>query len=348
MNRYGKSYGGIRGIKAHFLDNNYELLKSQKEIAKRYSECPVRTECKICGHEIRFENSLTKYSVPYDLCVSCGHLNGGYVETPEFLDLLYEGNLVGYSREYSVSEQESYDQRVEAIYRAKAEYLGEILSNQADFVVEDVRLLDIGAGAGYFLNALGKVGFKHHRGIEVSRDLVKYGNQYSDSVIEQIKSEDLIGSIDCTECNVVSMIGVLEHVANPLEVLNAVRCNDNVQYIYLSVPLFSLTVFTENIFENVAQRHLCGGHTHLFSDASIDYLIDRFQLHVLGRWYFGTDIADLIRSYQVELAQRNLNENLQSVFRLSLESMLDELQLVVDKKHFGSEIHLVLGKKCEN
>ena len=60
---------------------------------------------------------------------------------------------------------------------------------------------------------------------------------------------------------------------------------------------------------------------------------------------FRTDIADLIRSYQVELAQRNLNENLQSVFRLSLESMLDELQLVVDKKHFGSEIHLVLGKK---
>ena len=102
--------------------------------------------------------------------------------------------------------------------------------------------------------------------------------------------------------------------------------------ISFSTAFFSLTVFTENIFENVAQRHLCGGHTHLFTDSSIDYLIQHFRLRELGRWYFGTDIADLIRSYQVELAQKNLNENLQSVFRLKLESMLDELQLVVDKK----------------
>ena len=70
----------------------------------------------------------------------------------------------------------------------------------------------------------------------------------------------------------------------------------------------------------------------MFTDSSIDYLIKHFRLRELGRWYFGTDIADLIRSYQVELAQKNLNENLQSVFRLKLESMLDELQLVVDKK----------------
>ena len=346
MNRYGKSYGGIKGIKAHFLENNSEHLASHIEVARRYSECPVRTSCKICGHKIQFENSLTKHSVPYDLCGFCGHLNGGYVETPEFLDLLYSDNLLGYANEYSSSEQESYDQRVEAIYLAKAEYLIEILFNNSNFVLEGAGLLDVGAGAGYFLNALEKVGFANCRGIEVSRDLVGYGNQYGKSVIEQIASEDLIGSIDRTACGVVSMIGVLEHVQNPLEVLEAVIRNNYVKYLYLSVPLFSLTVFTENIFENVAQRHLCGGHTHLFSDSSIDYLIKRFQLKELGRWYFGTDIADLIRSYQVELAQKNLNENLQTVFRLKLESMLDELQLVVDKKHFGSEIHLVLAKEC--
>ena len=79
-------------------------------------------------------------------------------------------------------------------------------------MLEDAGLLDVGAGAGYFLNALEKVGFTNCRGIEVSRDLVAYGSQYGNSVIEQIASEDLIGSIDRTDCSVVSMIGVLEHV----------------------------------------------------------------------------------------------------------------------------------------
>ena len=113
MNRYGKSYVGIKGIKAHFLEKNSEHLASHIEVARRYSQCPVRTSCKICGHKIQFENSLTKHSVPYDLCGFCGHLNGGHVETPEFLDLLYSDNLLGYANEYSSSEQESYDQRVE-------------------------------------------------------------------------------------------------------------------------------------------------------------------------------------------------------------------------------------------
>ena len=103
----------------------------------------------------------------------------------------------------------------------------------------------------------------------------------------------------------------------------------------------SLEPNIRSLFSNINN----GQHLAAF-DYSIDYLIQHFRLRELGRWYFGTDIADLIRSYQVELAQKNLNENLQSVFRLKLESMLDELQLVVDKKHFGSEIHLVLKKEC--
>ena len=59
MNRYGKSYVGIKGIKAHFLEKNSEHLASHIEVARRYSQCPVRTSCKICGQKIQFENSFS-------------------------------------------------------------------------------------------------------------------------------------------------------------------------------------------------------------------------------------------------------------------------------------------------
>ena len=41
--------------------------------------------------------------------------------------------------------------------------------------------------------------------------------------------------------------------------------SSRIKYLYISVPIFSLTSFIENAFQNIYPRHLSGGHTHLFT-----------------------------------------------------------------------------------
>ena len=69
------------------------------------------------------------------------------------------------------------------------------------------------------------------------------------------------------------MIGVLEHLNYPREMLSTIRKNKNIQYIFLSVPLYSLSVLIESCFQNIHNRHLGGSHTHLFTEKSLKRLL---------------------------------------------------------------------------
>lgn len=45
---------------------------------------------------------------------------------------------------------------------------------------------------------------------------------------------------------------------------------------------------------------LGGGHTHLFTEKSIQYLYNKFDWNRLGEWRLGTDSADWMRAVMVE------------------------------------------------
>ena len=62
------------------------------------------------------------------------------------------------------------------------------------------------------------------------------------------------------------------------------------------MPLLSLSVFIENVFQNVYPRQLGGPHTNLFSNESLKYISKKYKLKTLGEWWFGSDFSDLYRS----------------------------------------------------
>ena len=67
------------------------------------------------------------------------------------------------------------------------------------------------------------------------------------------------------------MIGALELLDKPREMLSALVSNDNVEFIFFSVPLFSPCVFMELTHPRVFPRQLSGAHTHLYTEKSITY-----------------------------------------------------------------------------
>ena len=139
------------------------------------------------------------------------------------------------------------------------------------------------------------------------------------------------------------MIHVLEHLTDPNLLLKAFK-KSNATYLYISVPLFSLSVFLENSFKNVFPRQLSGGHTHLYTEKSLNFLAKKYKLKIIGEWWFGTDFADLYRSLRNSGKIVNKKIFLNEINK-KLFSVIDELQSVLDKNKICSEVHMVFKKK---
>ena len=87
---------------------------------------------------------------------------------------------------------------------------------------------------------------------------------------------DVVALIERSDATVASFIGVLEHLQKPREALKAMSQNDHIKYVFFSVPLFSPTVMLESVLQEVMPRHLIAGHTHLYTENTIQYFCDEF------------------------------------------------------------------------
>ncbi|MCR4589528.1 MAG: class I SAM-dependent methyltransferase [Lachnospiraceae bacterium] len=339
--KYGKPLGNILAIKSDFFEHNDEMLKMSARQADALIAQKKREKCKICHTPIEGEPLYKSQRMEYFLCPVCGHLNSANEDTDDFANRVYLEDT--YENNYSEGDREKYINRLETIYIPKAEFLLEALKEDG-LSKEDIRLLDDGAGSGYFVGAMRKLGVDAV-GIEISGAQVEFANKMNgEEVLSRADSRDIIGIISETKSNVVSFIGVMEHITNLDEVLEAVKGNENIRYIYLSVPMFSMSCVFEASHQKCYNRHAGGTHTHLFSDSSLEYMAERIGFKELKSWKFGSDMMDLYRMLCVSLEQ-NGNGALKDYFAPKFVKMIDELQLTVDKNEFASEIHLILKRK---
>jgi SAM-dependent methyltransferase len=342
IKKYGKPLGSIADIKSNYVSNNDEFLEKSKRIADAYRRQPPRHACKNCAGPIG-DISFTKSEVAYGVCRQCGHLNGLHKDTLEFCRNLYEdhGSASHYGDIYQDAKRKDYATRVDEIYLPKARFLLSVLESEGiDY--ENLKYLDFGCGAGHFLAALRKAGLERIRGLELSRSLAGHGNaMLNEEIIQTTTVQDATERLRTTDANVLSLIGVLEHLHNPRQVLRATQSNKNLRYLYLSLPTFGLSVCFENVFNGVMDRQLTGGHTHLYTESSIDWLCREFGFEKLGQWWFGLDMFDLYRNLMVVL-QKQGNTELAEHWESCFLPLVDELQAVVDKKKLSSEVHLLL------
>ena len=191
-----------------------------------------------------------------------------------------------------------------------------------------------------------KLGLINVSGSDVSESQIKYGNKMiGENVLETHDLYETTNIIESVSSNVVSMIGVLEHLQKPRQVLTELINNNNVEYLYLSLPLFSLSVLLEIHSPDVFHRQLSGAHTHLYTEKSISYLCNEFGFDIIGEWWFGTDIVDLFRHISISLDNVGCSEKLIKQFSEVFIPLIDSLQLQIDKNHYSSEVHLVIKKK---
>lgn len=344
LNRFGKDSSALLLQKRSFFEENEKHITKQREISKLYTTQPKRKSCKICTYNLESVD-FVKDEIPYKFCCKCGHLNGSFEDTESFCQLVYgEDEGARYGENYS-SVGHDYHYRVSSIYQPKVEFLTtSLLTEQED--ISKLSFFDLGCGAGYFVSALLNSGISKVVGSEVSISQVRLGNTIiGKNVLSTHTVETTLDVVRNLKESVVSMIGVLEHLNDPVEILEAIKKNDNIEYIYLSIPMFSLSVFIEMISDEIFHRHLHGGHTHLFTQDSIDYLAKKINFNIVSKWSFGADVIDLYRFIGVILDFKKVSNLTKDKFRSMVAPLIDSMQIEIDKQGYSSELHLLLKRQ---
>jgi hypothetical protein len=177
--------------------------------------------------------------------------------------------------------------------------------------------------------------------IHVRRGIEFLGNER----IKRIDPADDAACIRSVEADVLCFVSVFEHVPNPLELMAAACENPHVRYVFLVVPMASPSLFVELGFEDVYHRQLSGGHTHLFTRGSLEWLAREFSLERIGEWWFGTDMMDFARAVFVQLDTKQAGAPaLRDLWRDMIFEFLDSAQLAIDREKRSSQVHLVFKK----
>ena len=112
--------------------------------------------------------------------------------------------------------------------------------------------------------------------------------------------------------NVISMIGVLEHLNDPDLALRSFQ-KSKAKYLYILIPHLSFSTLLENANQSVFPRSLGGGHTHLYSNKSINYMAKKETFNN-RRMVVCTDMMDLYRHLLVLCDQSKMKLMIKKIF----------------------------------
>ncbi len=351
--QYGKPSLSLIQQKESFFSNNNHHVWKQKQISNIYTSQPKRKRCKNCASSLNARNDFSKDGIEYKICDVCTHLNGAFEDTSEFCQAVYTNDDGSqYAENYGVISKDDFDYRVSSIYLPKAEFLITSIRNDLkkrnlnNKLPSELSYFDFGAGSGYFVSALDRLGLYNISGSEVSKVQVEHANRALMKELLSVHHIDESNKLLRTVCaNVVSMIGVLEHLQDPRAAVASIMDNENIEYLYISVPLFSLSVYIEMLSDDIFHRHLHGGHTHLYTRESLYYMANEFGFDVVSEWWFGTDIVDFYRNLFVNMERKGVSDKLLEEYKVMMEKIIDSMQMEIDKKELSSEVHILFRKK---
>ena len=335
--KFSKTFSSLFEFKKSFFENNNHLLKENSKLINLLKKQPIRIKCKICNSKFGKKIDFTSHDLNYKICKKCGHLNSEKNDSKKFHDF-YKNNM-SYSNFYMSSKQ-LYEKRAKDIYSPKLNFL------LGYFKKKPLNILDFGTGVGHFLKACENKKIKA-KGLEINPKMIKYGNTFlNKNKILKVENfdESLQTILTNKHSNILSLIGVIEHLEKPNKIFEIFN-KSKIQYMFVSIPLFSMSVIIDILFQNIYPRQLAATHPHLYTYRSINYILKKNKLKICGEWWFGTEIFDLYKVLKMSLIKNKKNSlELLNIYDEVLKPEMDSLQNILDKKKKSSEVHLIIKK----
>lgn len=288
--------------------------------------CPV---CRTSSDEAVSKSSI--YGADYSQCPSCTHVYVRRRPTKSAIEGFYLNNVT-YAATYT--DKKSAESRLNAIAVPWVEWTIQVYKEK--YGKEPASILDVGSGAGHFVEACRRKGMKAD-GIELSESSRKFSKEIWGV---ELDGRDFIeAGIDYEGYDIVTFWGLLEHTPNPGKILDTayeiVSKSKNGGMVISKVPRWdSLSSASQRENTETIIRHLDPmGHIMCFTDASAAELYYRSNFVPTAAWYYGMDVYETFM--QVGNATKNYDNFVQT------GELQMELQQFVDEMKFSDGLTLV-------
>ena len=300
------------------------------------SEDPMeQTTCYVCG-SLDATPFAEIHGFTYVKCSQCSHVYTSYRYTEEAIKRFYRQNL--YWAEVTYANRETCFYRREHVARPKVEFVEKYLDGDKGIWI------DVGSGIGDLVSVLTEKGWQAI-GLEISETSVRFAQEVFHVSLVPHTFEDfcgahpeMIGAVD-----VISFIGLIEHVVNPMQHLALARQmlkQGGVVMIQVpsanSVASMIQAVFPDNVFRHMSPVE----HIMLFTKRSLITAVELAGFEPLALWFHGLDIYELLNNLIL------VNDRVQdSELYRTIHDNMNELQLVFDKQKLSDRIICVAKKR---
>lgn len=278
--------------------------------------------CYICGSSSSKEVVLI-HGYTYVECTNCGHSYTTSRPSAQSLAEFYSSN--SYWSQTTYANKKTYQSRLEQIARPKFNFALQDLNSKSS----TQRWLDIGCGIGDLLYIARDHGFDTC-GLELSESSRDFALKEFQLTLLPYDLKDYISNYpDSPQFTVVSLIGLLEHVPNPVDILkSSISLLEDDGLVMIQVPNWdSFTTKLQISNPELVYRHASPlEHIQLFTIDSLKYLLSLVDLEICSIWWHGLDIHQLQVQYTLlspSFADSSANELLTNMFN-SLQQNIDD------------------------
>ena len=338
---YSKSIGAVVGRQSDFLSKNSEMVEKSLDATKALLDAPLRTRCTLCAApppEATFEHR----GAPYFECRTCGQIQSLNDST------MVEWDPEKYAQVYPELSPEMRQERVEGVYAPKLDWIVEAAKSELGLGARDLlskRWLEIGCGEGLFLEALRAKGGELFTGVDVDEHMIqRCCKLFGDNCVEKSCSsiQDVVSTKDF---DVLVAWYVMEHIFELDLLADSLAELEAGTLFCFAVPTHSFSSVFESTVASHYPRTLDNSvHTQLFTDKSIDYLLERAGFDKAAQWVFGQDAADLGRVLSLGLAQHYPDATAEK-FGRQFSAAIDDMQKALDKQFLSDSRHVLAIKK---
>jgi hypothetical protein len=320
--------------------NNAALLERQRRIAGALTGRPGRGSCLLCSAPVASAVRFSHRNVPYLVCGSCGHVQcallapAGYpYSEQDFADI------------YAPLGATAYADRTARIYQPKLRWALDAAHAAGLGDLTKRRWIELGSGAGHFIDALRATGVCNIGGLEAEQPLVSQAAAALGAPLVQHFDGSLAQAIEGHPADVYAAWFVLEHCVELPAVLSALGRRPSGTVFVFSVPTFGLAALLELVFAVHYARSLDSVlHVQMFTDRSIRHAMDLAGYDVAAEWIFGQDADDLYRAVAVQASAAGALPALQAELDRLLAA-LPAVQEAVDRSRLADARHVLAVRR---
>lgn len=344
LRKFSKSATDINLEHLSFKSKDLERLKQQRIISSELSLCNYRKLCVLCNKQITDDcHFFVHRKITYKICKACGH-----IQTQRMPPKGYPFTIMksGFEDIYISESIDQYNSRRDRIYAPKLSWVLECLESALSIDLSAAiskQWVEIGCGAGYFLNELQRRGFKRILGVDVNEKLIDMANKFcGENFARPITSFKKL--LSGQNPDVVVAFFVLEHLEgeNVSDFWQSLKEVASGTVFVFSVPCFGISTIFETSFNNFAARQLDSViHTQLFTEDSIQFQLKENGFEIVAEWLFGQDSQDLFGT-MLQKSDGMLPEEFGIPAKLS--TIIDPIQKIIDTHRLCDSRHIICVK----